>query len=83
MTTYLLKKFDRFGRPHGYGELQGVDEAEVVAWAAKLPGSFRYELWCEQRLVFQSDVAASANPTVPAPELGQRPAMPEPLQPGA
>jgi len=54
MSTYLLKKFDRLGRLRGHGELQGVDDDDVVAWAVKLPPSYRYELWCADRLVFQS-----------------------------
>ena len=54
MLTYLLKKYDGSGQLKGYGELDAVDDNDIVAWARKLPRSCRYELWCEQRLVYQS-----------------------------
>ena len=55
MLTYTLKRFDAAGTLKGVGDLGGVDETEVVTWATKLPRSHRYELWCEARLVYQSN----------------------------
>jgi hypothetical protein len=54
MLTYQLKKYDGSGRLKGLGEFDGADDQEVIAWAKKLPGSCRYELWCEDRLIYQS-----------------------------
>jgi hypothetical protein len=66
MLTYLLKKYDGAGHLKGHGEFDGVDDAEVIAWAKKLPCSCRYELWCEDRLIYQSIETAP----VQQPELG-------------
>jgi hypothetical protein len=60
MLTYLLKKYDGSGRPKGQGQFDGADDQEVIAWAMKLPRSCRYELWCEDRLIYQSSELAPA-----------------------
>jgi hypothetical protein len=54
MPTYLLKKFDGSGQLKGHGEIDGPDDDDVVAWAVKLPHSYGYEIWCADRLVYQT-----------------------------
>jgi hypothetical protein len=60
MLTYVLKKYDGAGRPKGHCEFPGADDHEVIAWAEKLPCSCRYELWCEDRLIYRSSELAPA-----------------------
>lgn len=55
MPKYLLKKFDKVRQLKGYGEFEGRGDDEVIAWAFKLPPSYSYELWCEDRIIYRSD----------------------------
>jgi hypothetical protein len=66
MNTYLLKKFDKVGQLKGYGELSSNEDDEVVAWAARLPRSYTYELWRAERLIYASDAHEREPAAAPA-----------------
>lgn len=79
MITYVLKKFDQDGRLAGHCEFQGDSDEEVLRWAAKLPRSFRYEVWLGERRLY-----ASRDPEgVPPMTISASAAPPAPLEPGA